>query len=134
MYSLPLTVITIPALSNLLKRSLLRRSLGLSVVALTLAYLSFAPAVQAALPPPAPDGGYPNNNTAEGTNALSGLTIGINNTAIGFKALISDTTGSNNTAVGVTALFHNVTGGSNTAVGVDALFFNTTEKNTAIGF
>ena len=30
---------------------------------------------------PAPDGGYPNNNTAEGTDALFNLTTGVGNTA-----------------------------------------------------
>src|SRR5947207_5891506 len=42
-----------------------------------------APAVS-----PAPDGGYPGNNTAEGTSALFSLTSGIDNTALGFNASI----------------------------------------------
>src|SRR5947209_16127278 len=48
---------------------------------------------------PPPDGGYPGENTAEGTNALFSLTSGIDNTAIGFDALFADTTGMENTAV-----------------------------------
>src|SRR5438067_7941196 len=40
---------------------------------------------------PAPDGGYVNGNTAEGTNALHDLTTGKYNTAAGLSALFSDT-------------------------------------------
>ena len=47
---------------------------------------------------PAPDGGYPNGNTAEGDNALFSLTSGAYNTAIGFDALVFNTTGNYNTA------------------------------------
>jgi hypothetical protein len=50
---------------------------------------AFCPAAQAVVP--APDGGYPGFNTAEGTNALFSLTTGIWNTAIGGYALFSDT-------------------------------------------
>jgi hypothetical protein len=42
---------------------------------------------------PAPDGGYPNGNTAEGDNALFSLTTGDSNTAIGASALQSNTSG-----------------------------------------
>jgi hypothetical protein len=45
---------------------------------------------------PSPDGGYPNQNTAEGDDALFSLTTGADNTAMGFDALCSDTTGSDN--------------------------------------
>jgi hypothetical protein len=65
---------------------------------------------------PAPDGGYPNGNTAEGDGALLHLTSGGFNTALGFLTLQS-----------------NVTGGFNTAVGAGALFLNTADSNTAIG-
>src|SRR4051794_20688582 len=50
-----------------------------------------------ALPPPSPDGGYPNNNTAEGNGALFNVTTGDGNTAVGSLALTSETTGRSNT-------------------------------------
>ncbi len=100
---------------------------------LALAWLLLSPMARAVDPPP--DGGYPNNNTAEGDDALLNLTTGSHNTAIGFKALYGNTTGSNNTANGFNALYSNTTGGSNTAYGFDALFGNTTGRgNTANGF
>ena len=83
---------------------------------------------------PAPDGGYPGNNTAEGTNALFSLTSGIDNTALGFEALFSNTTADFNTAAGFGALFNNTSGTQNTATGVNALLSNTTGSfNTANG-
>jgi len=93
------------------------------------------PASRALLPPPAPDGGYPRENTAEGSNALFGLTNGAANTAIGFAALSGNTTGNQNTAVGVQALNSNRTGSFNTATGVNALNVNVTGSyNTATGW
>jgi len=84
---------------------------------------------------PAPDGGYPNNNTAEGSAALFSLTSGINNTALGARALFTNNTGSYNTATGSLALERNQSGSVNTANGYDALFSNTTgNNNTATGF
>jgi len=84
---------------------------------------------------PAPDGGYPGFNTAEGDGALQSLTSGASNTAVGFDALFSDTAGSNNTATGIGALGSNTSGSDNTAIGFGALLFNTTgPNNTAIGF
>jgi trimeric autotransporter adhesin len=84
---------------------------------------------------PAPDGGYPNNNTAEGQDALFSLTTGVDNTAIGFQALYSDTTTGGNTAVGSQALMTNTTGIANTAIGDLALWQNSTGPyNTAMGF
>ncbi|MFL6583283.1 MAG: tail fiber domain-containing protein [Chthoniobacterales bacterium] len=84
---------------------------------------------------PFPDGGYPNNNTAEGTNALLSLGSGVNNTAIGFAALQNTGTANNNTATGASALSNDTTGGSNTATGSQALFLNGTGgNNTATGF
>ncbi len=84
---------------------------------------------------PAPDGGYAGFNTAEGTNALSGLTTGIFNTALGGQALFSNTTGGLNTAVGLNALFRNSTGSDNTAIGFEALFANTAGfQNAATGW
>jgi Chaperone of endosialidase len=83
---------------------------------------------------PAPDGGYANNNTAEGTSALSSLTSGADNTAIGFQALFSNTSGTYNSGEGFRALFSNTTGVLNTATGVQALNSNTIgAQNTATG-
>jgi hypothetical protein len=102
---------------------------------IALACLGLAPCTHALLPPPPPDGGYPGNNTAEGTNALFNLTTGANNTAVGFDALISNTTGNNNTATGIAALASNTIGNDNTANGFDALVHDTTgSDNTALGF
>ena len=84
----------------------------LSVCALGLSLCAFS--VQAVTPPP--DGGYPNQNTAEGEDALFSLTTGFYNTAIGFDALYNNTTGSSNTATGLFALLFNTTGVSNVAV------------------
>jgi Chaperone of endosialidase len=94
--------------------------------------LALSPIAQAVSP--APDGGFPNFNTAEGNFALQNLTTGIGNTALGFSALSSNTTAAENTAVGGAALFQNTTGFQNVAVGVTALFSNTTGfHNTANG-
>ena len=83
---------------------------------------------------PAPDGGYPGLNTAEGTEALFSRTSGVWNTALGYRALYHDTTGSSNTATGLQALFGNTIGKQNTATGVDTLFSNTSGNlNSATG-
>src|SRR5438045_3855574 len=71
---------------------------GFFLMPLVLACFALAPAARGVTP--APDGGYPNGNTAEGTNALFSLTTGANNTAIGLQALYGDTTGFANTATG----------------------------------
>src|SRR5438105_6899751 len=73
---------------------------------------------------PAPDGGYPGGNTAEGQAALFSLTSGGYNTALGFFSLRSDTVGAFNTAVGAGTLLAN-TGDENTATGAGALLSNT---------
>lgn len=84
---------------------------------------------------PAPDGGYPNGNTAAGDAALFSLTNGAWNTALGLQALYHNSSGVYNTAVGVRALFNNTTVGGNTATGVYALFSNTAGGyNTATGY
>jgi Chaperone of endosialidase len=84
---------------------------------------------------PAPDGGYPNGNTAEGSGALFSLTNGFWNTALGQQTLYQDTSGSYNTALGFGALFKNATAHGNTATGYYALFSNATGYfNTANGF
>src|SRR5437879_1559811 len=79
------------------------RWLFLSIV--TLSCLGFLHAGNALLPPPAPDGDYPGNNTAEGMSALQALTTGTDNTALGFQALSSNENGSYNTATGSFALY-----------------------------
>src|SRR5437870_13800293 len=63
------------------------------IVFLTLLLSPFRPAF--AVDPP-PDGGYPNQNTAEGEDALFSLTTGADKTAMGFDALDRNTTGSDN--------------------------------------
>jgi trimeric autotransporter adhesin len=121
---------TVP-IKNSRTYSPLRRALIL--IPLVPMYFALSPGVRAVIP--APDGGYPGFNTAEGTNALFSLTSGVGNTAIGFDALFRNTTGPNNTAIGVQALFHNTHGFENAATGWRALFFNTTGfHNTAAGF
>jgi trimeric autotransporter adhesin len=82
---------------------------------------------------PAPDGGYPNFTTAEGTRALFSLTTGSANTAVGWYSLFSNAENSFNTAIGAGALLFN-SGDANTAVGAAALLFNTIGvQNTATG-
>ena len=117
--------------------------------------IGFLPRTQAVVP--APDGGYPGGNTAEGESALLHLTTGSYNTAIGFLALRRNTDGQfntgvgagtllfnhgdqskeegvQNTAIGAAALLRNTTGSFNTATGVSALLSNTTGGgNTANG-
>jgi hypothetical protein len=108
------------------------------VITLLLGCFALLRAVQAVVP--APDGGYPGGNTAEGHAALLSLTTGAFNTAVGFLSLRSNTDGSFNTAVGAGALLSNVgnqnmvQGIANTAVGAGALLSNTTGRfNTAVG-
>jgi Chaperone of endosialidase len=82
---------------------------------------------------PAPDGGYPGGNTAEGQNALLSLTTGTYNTGVGLFSLTSNTEGDFNTGVGAGALLANIAH-RNTATGAGALLSNTTGvKNTANG-
>ena len=112
--------------------------------------ICFALAQSAQAVSPAPDGGYPGGNTAEGQAALLSLTTGGFNTAVGFLSLRSGTTNSfntaigagtlvantsdNNTAVGAGALLSNITGNFNTANGAFALLSNTSACcNVAIG-
>jgi hypothetical protein len=91
------------------------------------------PKVQAVDPPPG--GGYPDMNTAVGTQALLDLTTGQDNTALGFRTLTENTQGNLNTAVGSAALKQNRIGSRNTATGFRALaqdrFGN---NNTANGY
>jgi hypothetical protein len=124
------------------------------LIILTLGSFAICQSVQGVVPPP--DGGYPNFNTAEGTNALKNLTTGVGNAAVGWYSLFSNTDGSfntalgagsllsnvgntaaregtQNTAIGAAALLSNVTGFDNTAVGAGALSNNTGTENTAVG-
>ena len=121
-------------LQNYLKRAMP----SLSSVVFVLVWFAIAPLVRAVVP--APDGGYPGFNTAEGQNALFNLTTGVGNTAVGWFSLWSDTDGSYNTAVGAGTLLFNVgnqstgEGAQNTAIGTAALLNNTTGSfNTATG-
>ena len=94
--------------------------------------LSIAQAVN-----PPPDGGYPGQNTAAGTNALLRLTNGTGNTALGSGALENDTDGRSNTAVGAGALDNNRRGNQNTATGLVALESGRADNgpdNTAYGY
>jgi hypothetical protein len=102
---------------------------------LALGCFALSTVAQAQLPPPAPDGGYPNQNTAEGEDALFNVNGGgFSNTAIGFRALFSITGSSLNTAIGASALSANGSGGYNTATGAQALASNVIGNyNTATG-
>src|SRR5215468_7618837 len=80
----------------------LKQTTSVFLIAFGLTCFGLLPAARAVTPPP--DGGYPNENTAEGDSALFSLTTGSDNTAIGFKALLTVTYGFQNTAVGSKAL------------------------------
>ena len=98
---------------------------------LALSVLALSPRAQAVSP--APDGGYPGQNTAEGQSALLHLAGGTYNTALGWSSLGFNVTGNLNTAVGAETLLVN-TGSTNTATGAGALLSNTTGGgNTADG-
>jgi trimeric autotransporter adhesin len=128
---------TTPHLRKSIGRSHLR--LAFLLIPLVFACFALSPTARGVLPLPTPDGGYPGQNTAEGTNALFSLTTGTQNTAIGSQALENNTTGSYNTALGFQALARNVGGSGfpgsyNTAIGNSALPNNTTGfHNTATG-
>src|SRR5919108_5808874 len=111
MYSPTPAATTILVTQNLRSRSLLRCGPLLTFVA----WLALSTVTHAVTP--APDGGYPGGNTAEGTDALKSLTNGSVNTATGYEALTFNTTGSDNTATGASALGFNTTGSDNTASG-----------------
>jgi len=102
------------------------------VIPFVLACFALSPSALAVTP--APDGGYPGNNTAEGGDALFNLTAGVNNTAIGAEALYLITSGQSNTAIGQQALHQSTTGNYNTALGFQTLWSNTIGVgNTALG-
>src|SRR5437868_6512139 len=105
----------------------------ISPVLITFALICFALVQNMRAVSPAPDGGYPGGNTAEGQAALFSLTTGGYNTAVGFFSLRSNTTGAFNTALGAGTLLAN-TADQNTAIGAGALLSNTTAVgNTASG-
>src|SRR5437870_1450282 len=105
---------------------------GFFLLALVLAWFTPSPVTEAINPPP--DGGYPNQNTADGTGALFANTTGGENTASGADALGDNTTRDFNTANGSAALLRNRSGNNNTANGGGALSGNTTgSNNTADG-
>ena len=107
------------------------RKLSAFVIATLLAWLGLLPNTGAVSP--APDGGYPGGNTAEGQNALLSLTSGTYNTGVGLFSLFGNAEGSFNTAIGAGALLAN-TAHQNTAIGAGALLSNTDSvKNTAHG-
>src|SRR6266446_6410186 len=127
---------TVPTVRNSVRHTPIRRVSLL--IPLVFVCFGLSPAVRAVSP--APDGGYPNFNTAEGDDALFSLTTGVGNAAIGTEALFSNTTGTFNTATGVGALLNNTTASNNTATGAGALFSNNPtgvgsgQDNTATGF
>src|SRR5437763_4778284 len=80
---------------------------GYFFIALVLAWFALCPLPKAFALTPAPDGGYPGGNTAEGQIALFSLTTGFYNTAVGIFSLESLTDGSFDTATGAgTLLVH----------------------------
>jgi hypothetical protein len=120
-----------PLITNSMNR-LFRHCEPVAALLITLVLACFAPTARAV--DPSPDGGYPNQNTAEGEDALFSLTAGIGNTAMGFNALYNNTDGGPNTAYGFRALYSNITGSENVAIGYNALANNMTGgSNTAVG-
>jgi hypothetical protein len=105
---------------------------GFAVVLIPFLLACFALSPRAQAVTPAPDGGYPNGNTAEGDGALFNLTTGLANTATGSAALRNNTTGDLNTANGADTLCNMMMQG-NTPYGCHALESNTGLHNTAIG-
>src|SRR5881296_3864012 len=96
-------------MTNSMTCSPLRRRLLL--VMLSFACFWVLPTVQAVSP--APDGGYPNGNTAEGDFALASNTQGDFNTATGAHVLVRNTTGNLNIALGFFAGQNLTTGDNN---------------------
>jgi hypothetical protein len=97
-----------------------------------LSLLTLSSAALAVDPPP--DGGYANQTTAEGEDALFSLTTGADNTAIGFHALHDTATGYSNTALGSQVLQAMIDGAYNTASGYLALSsLINGDQNTAMG-
>jgi len=102
------------------------------LIALTLGCFALSPTARAVDPPP--DGGYPNENTAEGEGALFDLDTNSSpdNTAIGFNAMTLTQVAFGNTAVGSNAL--EFSGGNfNVGIGFQTLFEIVGNDNTAVG-
>src|SRR5215813_15187378 len=107
------------------------RNITLSKILLALGFLATLPIAQAVVP--APDGGYPGGNTAEGQRAMLNLTTGTYNTAVGLFSLEINSIGNFNTALGAGALLAN-TADQNTGTGTGALLNTATGSfNTANG-
>src|SRR6266498_2158716 len=120
-------------MNTLTRTSIERAFLRSAFIPIVLVVGCFALSPMAQAVSPAPDGGYPGGNTAEGQSALFSLTSGIYNTAVGIFSLESNAAGNFNTAIGAGALFA-TTSDENTATGARALFSNSTgEANTAQG-
>src|SRR5947208_1661053 len=113
---------TTHTLRNLINRSPLRAFL---LIPLTVACFALSPTAQAVDPPP--DGGYPGDNTAEGTDALFSLTGGTENTALGADALYYNAGGTGNIALGALAGTNLRTGNRNIDIGNAGV---TDESNT----
>jgi len=139
--SIPLTPGPVKLYSNIYQRekeelSMYTSRLFACIAAIGLICLASSLTILAVTP--APDGGYPGQNTAEGEDALLNLSTGTRDTAIGFQALLQNTSGVDNTALGAGALYSNTTGYDNTASGASALqsningFFNTAIGNFAL--
>ena len=113
------------------KRKINMKLQNLIHIVIGIGCVGLLPGAQAVVP--APDGGYPGGNTAQGQHALLSLTTGGFNTANGYLSLKSNSIGQFNTAIGAAALLGN-TADQNTATGVGALLSNTTgSSNTANG-
>lgn len=111
---------------------------GFLLIPLILVCFAFAPQTRAVSP--APDGGYPGFNTAEGDQALFLLFGGFANTGLGWRSNFSAIGASfnvgagagtlalnnadANTAVGTASILLNVDGTRNTGVGAATLVFN----------
>jgi hypothetical protein len=126
----------------------MNRNTIFTTILFALSCCALCPIVKAVVP--APDGGYPGGNTAEGQNALLSLTTGTFNTSVGFSSGQAFTTGhfntaigagtllltrsDENTATGAGALLNSSGGFGNTANGAFALFSDTDgDFNTATG-
>src|ERR1700751_6068771 len=107
---------------------------GLLLTLVVLACFALSPPREASAVSPAPDGGYPGNNTAEGTSALFRFTTGGSNTAVGFQSLYKNTNGKYDTAIGAKAV-HDNRAAQNTATGAGAIVSSITGSyNTADGY